>query len=73
MKGNNILFEEIYIEKPEQLDVYRQMLTDAGRNPGFPILLKGSEIMNGSTEELIEFLANSKNRPDYEWGTWGVE
>ena len=72
MKGNGIAYEEIYIEKPEQLDVYRQMLTDAGRGAGFPILLEGSEIINGSTEELIEFLSAQSQRPKsdsiYDWG-----
>lgn len=56
LSGRGISYEEIYIEKPEQLDVYRKMLTDNDRPLGFPIILNGAEIVNGNTEEIITFI-----------------
>lgn len=58
LKTNNIPYEEVYIENPEDLQVYRQMLVDNGRELGFPILLENSEITNGNTEEIISWLTN---------------
>lgn len=58
LKTNNIPYEEVLVEKPEDLQVYRQMLIDNGKELGFPILLKNSEIVNGNTETIISWLAN---------------
>lgn len=70
MKGNGIEYEEIYVENPADLDVYRQMLIDNNRPLGFPILLQDSKITNGSTEEIIDWLITQKTRPEsvFFWG-----
>jgi len=69
LKENNISYEEIYVENPTDLDVYRQMLIDNDRPLGFPILIKGSEIINGETEVIIEWLTKqNKEESIYSWG-----
>lgn len=68
MKGAGIDYEEIYIENPADLEIYRQMLIDNERQLGFPILLKGSEIINGTTEEIIAWLETQKPESLYFWG-----
>lgn len=69
LKGNSFSYEEVYVENPTDLDVYRQMLIDNDRPLGFPILIKGSEIINGETEVIIEWLTKqNKEESIYSWG-----
>lgn len=57
MNGKGILYEEVLVEKPEDLNIYRKMLVDNDKQLGFPIILRGSEIVNGSSEEIMSWLA----------------
>lgn len=63
LKTHNTPYEEVYIEKPEDLQVYRQMLIDNGKELGFPILLENGEIINGNTEAIISWLTNKHQTP----------
>lgn len=71
MKEKGINYEEILVENPTDLELYRKMLIDNNKQLGFPILLKDSEIINGQSEEIISWLNKQypeKKESIYFWG-----
>lgn len=55
LKDKKIDYQEIPATEKD-IELYRKMLIDNDKPLGFPILLKGSEIINGSLEEITNWL-----------------
>lgn len=66
LKEKGVEYEEVLITNPTDLKVYRKMLVDNNRQLGFPIILNGGTIINGSYDEIIRSLDTKDNT--YFWG-----
>lgn len=55
LNTNKINYQEIQAKETD-IDVYRKMLIDNNKPLGFPILLQGSEIINGQAEEITNWI-----------------